>query len=104
MELTLARAGRTVLYIADNPEEARSVIDLICDEAQVESFCRIQGREEIRFTNGGRLLFRLAYSSGHRGISADAVSVSHSQVHDIGWMLNVYQCLVPRDGRLLIRM
>lgn len=105
VEVRAAQAGSTVLYIADSMDEACTILNAEADAPGVESMRRVNGREQIRYSNGGRLIFTSTRNQGHRGYSADVVSVSAHTHANPDYMASVYPCMDTRaQARIIVRL
>lgn len=87
MALGLARQGNTVMWVepcfTDSFGAAQDRAGKDFDQ-QIK-VVKANGREEIRFSSGGRLVFRSPKRSDFRGMSADALFVAPSVWSEHRW-------------------
>lgn len=74
-----AKSGKRVVFAAAQPDDLSqttlALLDQVENDPAVSKVCRVNGRESISWTNGGRVSFHLGHQ-GLRGVRADVTVVA----------------------------
>ena len=101
LEVTAARFGAKVLYITKTPGvDVHTHAQLHADE--IDRVVRCNGAQEIRYTNGGRIVYLSPKRNVGRGYSADIISVPEETTQDS--LIDLIPSLqTSQHGRFVIR-
>ncbi|AVR56771.1 hypothetical protein PBI_ELVA_30 [Microbacterium phage Elva] len=95
--------ARTVLVVTRHAEVQIALREMAEIGVQGQVVRRANGAEEIRYPNGGRVLFRAAGGHGYRGVSVDTVYLDAGLGNDDRLLDDLVPCVQASPRGELVR-